>query len=165
MRRRSGIDKTLSAAIPAIPAIPPIPAIPTNPANPANPTNPANRANRANPANQTMLDGTLADNNVDARGRFLDAVDAVDAGLGKVVRASNFRHSVSSRALERAIKIVGKVALARKLGVAYQSVDKWIVRGMPKSEWDGRTTYCKIIEEATDGEITRDMLMGLRVSD
>ena len=162
MRRRSGIDKTLSAAIPAIPAIPPIPAIPTNPTNPANR---ANRANRANPANPTMLDGTLADNNVDARGRFLDAVDAVDAGLGKVVRASNFRHSVSSRALERAIKIVGKVALARKLGVAYQSVDKWIVRGMPKSEWDGRTTYCKIIEEATDGEITRDMLMGLRVSD
>ena len=134
MRRRSGIDKTLSTAIP---------------------TNPTNRANRANP---TMLDGTLADNNV-------DAVDAVDAGLGKVVRASNFRHSVSARALERAIKIVGKVALARKLGVAYQSVDKWIIRGMPKSEWNGRTTYCKIIEEATDGEITRDMLMGLRVSD
>jgi hypothetical protein len=134
MRRRSGIDKTLSAAIPAIPAIP---------------TNPANRAN------PTMLDGTLADNNV----------DAVDAGLGKVVRASSSRNSVSSRALERAIKIVGKVALARKLGVAYQSVDKWIVRGMPKSEWDGRTTYCKIIEEATGGEITRDMLMGLPVSD
>ena len=107
MRRRSGIDKTLSAAIPAIPAILPIPPIP----------------------------------------------------------ATNFRHSVSARALGRAIKIVGKVALARKLGVAYQSVDKWIVRGMPKSEWDGRTTYCKIIEEATDGEITRDMLMGLRVSD
>tara|TARA_R110001592_G_scaffold44980_8_gene144064 strand:- start:6711 stop:7028 length:318 start_codon:yes stop_codon:yes gene_type:complete len=105
-----------------------------------------------------MLDGTLADNNV-------DAVDAVDAGLGKVVRASSSRNSVSSRALERAIKIVGKVALARKLGVAYQSVDKWIVRGMPKSEWDGRTTYCKIIEEATGGEITRDMLMGLPVSD
>ena len=129
MRRRSGIDKILSAAIPSHPSHPsqPIP---------------------------TMLDGTLADNNV-------DAVDAVDAGLGKVVRASNFRHSVSARALERAIKIVGKVALARKLGVAYQSVDKWIIRGMPKSEWDGRTTYCKIIEEATDGEITRDMLMGL----
>ncbi len=133
MRRRSGIDKILSAAIPAIPSHPshPIP---------------------------TMLDGTLADNNV-------DAVDAVDAGLGKVVRASSSRNSVSSRALERAIKIVGKVALARKLGVAYQSVDKWIVRGMPKSEWDGRTTYCKIIEEATGGEITRDMLMGLPVSD
>mgnify|MGYP003624202697 CR=1 FL=1 len=136
MRRRSGIDKILSAAIPAIPSHPSHP-IPTNP---------------------TMLDGTLADNNV-------DAVDAVDAGLGKVVRASSSRNSVSSRALERAIKIVGKVALARKLGVAYQSVDKWIVRGMPKSEWDGRTTYCKIIEEATGGEITRDMLMGLPVSD
>ena len=136
MRRRSGIDKILSAAIPS------------QPSHPSHPSQPI----------PTMLDGTLADNNVDARGRFLDAVDA---GLGKIVRASNFRHSVSSRALERAIKIVGKVALARKLGVAYQSVDKWIIRGMPKSEWDGRTTYCKIIEEATDGEIIRDMLMGL----
>ena len=77
MRRRSGIDKILSAAIPAIPSHPSHP-IPTNP---------------------TMLDGTLADNNVDARGRFLDAVDAVDAGLGKVVRASSSRHSVSARAL------------------------------------------------------------------
>jgi len=129
MRRRSGIDKILSAAIPS------------QPSHPSHPSQPI----------PTMLDGTLADNNV----------DAVDAGLGKVVRASNFRHSVSARALERAIKIVGKVALARKLGVAYQSVDKWIIRGMPKSEWDGRTTYCKIIEEATDGEITRDMLMSL----
>jgi hypothetical protein len=109
MRRRSGIDKTLSAANPAIPPVLPIPANPTNP---------------------TML------------------------GVA-------FQNAVSARPLERAIKIVGKVSLARKLGVAYQSVDKWIVRGMPKSEWDGRTTYCKIIEEATDGEITRDMLMDL----
>lgn len=65
-------------------------------------------------------------------------------------------------ALKKAIKIVGgKAALAKGLGLAYQSVDGWITRNaMPRTEYNGKTKHATKIQEMTGGEVTVEDLCG-----
>jgi hypothetical protein len=62
--------------------------------------------------------------------------------------------------LQRAIDIVGLIALARELKVSHQAIRKWQMTGrMPRTEWSGETGYCEVIERLTAGVVTRDMLL------
>ena len=64
-------------------------------------------------------------------------------------------------AMKKAVKIVGKRALARELGLAYQSMDRWGEQNrMPDSEYSGRTQHALKIEDATNGEVTVKDLLG-----
>jgi hypothetical protein len=67
----------------------------------------------------------------------------------------------SSHPVEQAIVIVGKVALARGLGVTHQAFRRWFDAGrMPRTEWTGETRYSEAIERLTDGRVTKAMLLG-----
>jgi hypothetical protein len=60
------------------------------------------------------------------------------------------------------IKMVGLTRLASLLGVTYQAVRKWEVRGrLPRTEWTGETVYAEKIEQATNGQISKVMLLTL----
>jgi DNA-binding transcriptional regulator YdaS (Cro superfamily) len=66
-------------------------------------------------------------------------------------------------AINKAVKICGKRGLARDLGLAYQSVNRWAEQNrMPDSEYSGRTKHSLKIEEVTEGEVTVEMLLGWR---
>jgi hypothetical protein len=63
--------------------------------------------------------------------------------------------------LERAIALVGLARLARALGKTHQAIRKWQAAGrMPRTEWTGETAYSAAIERLTDGQITKQMLLG-----
>lgn len=59
----------------------------------------------------------------------------------------------------RAIEKIGLIALARELGISYQSVKKWEMRGMPRTEWTGETHYAEKIEVITQGTVTKSDLL------
>lgn len=62
--------------------------------------------------------------------------------------------------LSRAIEIVGLQPLAKALSVTYQAIRKWEAMGrLPRTEWTGETNYASIIEQQTNGEITRAQLL------
>jgi DNA-binding transcriptional regulator YdaS (Cro superfamily) len=64
-------------------------------------------------------------------------------------------------AINKAVKIRGKRALARDLGLAYQSVNRWADQNrMPDSEYSGRTRHALRIQEVTEGAVTVEMLLG-----
>jgi hypothetical protein len=75
----------------------------------------------------------------------------------------NPEQSVStSHPVEQAIVIVGKVALARGLGVTHQAFRRWFDAGrMPRTEWTGETRYSEAIERLTEGRVTKAMLLGV----
>lgn len=55
--------------------------------------------------------------------------------------------------IEKAVRLCGsQTALATKIGVSPQAVQKWVVQGKPP------LNRCKAIEEAMDGEVTRSEL-------
>lgn len=65
--------------------------------------------------------------------------------------------------ISKSIAIVGLRALARFCGVSPQAIYKWENKGsLPRTEWTGETNYASRIEEATNGEVTRDQLLNLK---
>lgn len=64
--------------------------------------------------------------------------------------------------LKKAYKAMGgKIALAREVGVSYQSMDRWYDRNeFPCTEFNGKTKYAKKIEKLTKGEVTITDLLG-----
>lgn len=63
--------------------------------------------------------------------------------------------------IEQAIEIVGLAPLAKALGVTYQAIRKWQIRGrMPRTEWTGETHYSDQIQTMTGGKVSRVRLMG-----
>ena len=66
--------------------------------------------------------------------------------------------------ITKAIEIVGLQALADLCGVSYQAVKKWEAAGrLPRTEWTGETLYSPKIEQATNGEVTRAMLLEINL--
>lgn len=62
--------------------------------------------------------------------------------------------------LKVAIDQVGLTQLAKACGVSHQAVRKWQRQGrLPRTEWTGETAYAAAIEQATAGEVKRDVLM------
>ena len=78
--------------------------------------------------------------------------------VNRVVNAAFQDDVLKCPAMKRAIEIAGKAHLARELGVAYQSMDKWPIRGMPRTEWTGETEYWRVIQFETGGQVTKEML-------
>ena len=65
-------------------------------------------------------------------------------------------------ALNKAYKVMGgKIALARKVGISYQAIDRWNdYNRMPCTEYNGETKYAKKIQEVTGGKVTIKELCG-----
>jgi len=64
-------------------------------------------------------------------------------------------------ALNKTYKIINKTNLAKELRVSYQSIDSWRAKNkLPDTEYSGKTSYSKKIEEITHGEITVTDLLG-----
>ena len=56
--------------------------------------------------------------------------------------------------IKQAVRICGRMNLAKALGVSYQAVQRWERLGrMPKTEWTSETSYSSAIEELTHGEV------------
>lgn len=67
-----------------------------------------------------------------------------------------------TESLDKVYSILGgKGALAKVLGISYQSIDKWHDKNeMPCTEYNGKTDYSRQIQELTDGEVTIKDLCG-----
>lgn len=64
-------------------------------------------------------------------------------------------------ALKKAIRLMGKVTLARELGISYQCMNRWTdYSEMPCTEYNGKTMYSKRIQELTGGAVTIADLCG-----
>ena len=79
--------------------------------------------------------------------------------VNRVVNAAFKDDVLKCPAMKEAIQIAGKAHLARELGVSYQSMDMWPIRGMPRTEWTGETEYWRVIQFETGGKVTKDMLL------
>lgn len=88
-----------------------------------------------------------------------DKPSLTPAEVSRVVTAAFQDDVLRCPAMKKAIEIAGKAHLARELGVAYQSMDKWPIRGMPRTEWTGETEYWRVIQFETGGQVTKDMLL------
>lgn len=65
--------------------------------------------------------------------------------------------------ISKAISIVGLSRLARECNVTYQALRKWERQGfLPRTEWTGETNYAEVIEEATEGVVSRSALLAVR---
>jgi DNA-binding transcriptional regulator YdaS (Cro superfamily) len=75
---------------------------------------------------------------------------------------TNSEVNMSTRtAMRKAVKICGKRGLARALGLAYQSVNRYAEQNrLPDSEYSGRTLHALAIEKATEGQVTITDLLG-----
>jgi hypothetical protein len=66
-----------------------------------------------------------------------------------------------SKALLKAFKIAGKARTAAACGIAYQSMDRMVLKNvMPNTEYSGGTAYATAIEEITEGKVTIEDLLG-----
>lgn len=64
--------------------------------------------------------------------------------------------------ISQAIEIVGLAKLARFLGVTYQAIRKWEAKGrLPRTEWTGETDYASLIEQATEGKVSKVALLSI----
>jgi DNA-binding transcriptional regulator YdaS (Cro superfamily) len=62
--------------------------------------------------------------------------------------------------LDSALEQVRLSHLAAKLGITYQAIYKWqAAQRLPLTELSGETQYAALIEEATQGEVTRQELI------
>jgi len=62
--------------------------------------------------------------------------------------------------ISKSIELVGLAQLARELGVTYQAIRKWELKGrLPRTEWTGETNYSSRIEAATHGQVSRAALL------
>lgn len=62
--------------------------------------------------------------------------------------------------ISQAIEIVGLAKLAKVLGVTYQAIRKWEIKGrLPRTEWTGETNYAAQIEAATEGKILKESIL------
>ena len=69
--------------------------------------------------------------------------------------------------MNRHIELVGKAikaaggqkAVAVECGVTQPAVFKWTKVGLPRTEWLGKTSYAKQLEQMTKGEYTRAELL------
>lgn len=67
------------------------------------------------------------------------------------------------KALKQTYKLIKKSKLAIELGVAYQTIDRWIeINKMPCSEYTTETRYSVKIEKITKGKVTVEDLLGWR---
>jgi transposase len=66
-------------------------------------------------------------------------------------------------ALNKTYKIISKSKLAKKLGVTYQTIDRWIdCNELPCTEYNKKTRYARNIEIITEGKVTVEDLLGWR---
>ena len=64
-------------------------------------------------------------------------------------------------ALNKAIRLVGLIDLAKGLGISYQSISRWqLINRMPDTEYSCRTNHAIKIEKLTGGEVTVSDLLG-----
>ena len=64
-------------------------------------------------------------------------------------------------ALNKAIKIRGKIQLAKDLGISYQSMNRWFDHNeLPATDFNGKTFYALRIQEVTEGKVTITDLLG-----
>jgi len=65
------------------------------------------------------------------------------------------------KALLKAFKIAGKAKTAKACGIAYQSLDRMLLKNsLPNTEYSGGTAYATAIQEITGGEVTISDLLG-----
>ncbi len=70
---------------------------------------------------------------------------------------------MKNKNLEKAIEIVGLTKLANLCGVSHQAIRKWEGLGrLPRTDWTGETRYSEIIEKATNGKVTKSMLLVIK---
>lgn len=63
--------------------------------------------------------------------------------------------------LEQTYKLLTKGGLANILGIAYQSIDRWrLLNEFPCTEYNGKTMYALEIQQATNGLVTIEDLLG-----
>ncbi|MEE8428308.1 MAG: regulator [Gammaproteobacteria bacterium] len=63
--------------------------------------------------------------------------------------------------LTKAFDLVGKTPLAKLLGISYQAMNLWQLKEkLPRTEYSGETAYAKAIQDATDGKVTVEDLLG-----
>ena len=60
---------------------------------------------------------------------------------------------------KKAINSIGQTRLAKACGVKQPAVYEWTIRGLPRTEWTGETSYSAIIEKLSRGEFTRDWML------
>jgi DNA-binding transcriptional regulator YdaS (Cro superfamily) len=76
-------------------------------------------------------------------------------------KEENMKRPQVKKNMLKAFKIVGKAKMARLMGVAYQSTDRWVLTNrMPLTEYSGDTCYSIEIEDATGGQVTVTDLLG-----
>lgn len=64
-------------------------------------------------------------------------------------------------AINKAIKQIGLIDLAKKMNMSYQAIKLWRSNNrMPCTEYSGRTTHSMKIEKITNGEVTVEDLLG-----
>lgn len=56
-------------------------------------------------------------------------------------------------------KIGGLQVVGGACGVSYQSVQKWCLKGLPRSEFSGETAYAKKIEDFSGGKVKASELL------
>jgi hypothetical protein len=67
----------------------------------------------------------------------------------------------AKKALLKAFKIAGKSKTAAACGIAYQSMDRMILKNqLPHTEYSGDTNYASAIEKLTEGAVTVTDLLG-----
>lgn len=73
-------------------------------------------------------------------------------------------HMNTQNLITKAISIVGLQPLADICGRSYQAVKKWEKAGrLPRTDWTGETNYAEKIEKATNGAVSRDELLNLKL--
>ena len=71
------------------------------------------------------------------------------------------KRPAAKKALLKAFKIAGKANTAKACGIAYQSLDRMLLKNaMPHTEYSGGTFYSTAIEKITGGEVTIIDLLG-----
>ena len=61
--------------------------------------------------------------------------------------------------LEQAITLAGGLSeVAKACNVSYQAVQKWILNGLPRTEWTGETMYSDTIAQMQNEYTAGDLL-------
>lgn len=67
--------------------------------------------------------------------------------------------NISQNALCDVINELRLQSIGKLCGVSWQAVAKWRKHGLPRSEWTGETDYAERIARASNGRVTKRLLL------